>query len=224
MDRKIYYCLPTYKSFDLAYESVLAALRSTLVPDQIIIADNSTNGSGATYLQPLTEKFNNVYIWPQSVNNVARTWNLFHETLNNDYIIIANDDIQVEPYTIEKLVTAADTNPDRIFFAGDGYSGNAFSLFLLTHHGFNTIGRFDEKFDPAYFEDNDYARRMLLKAYGITFVSGATYQHVGSSTINRYTPDEMNMHHNAFRANQAYYIRKWGGNPHQEIYETEFNM
>jgi len=224
MDKKVFYCLPTYKSFDLAYDSVLAALRSTLVPDQIIIADNSTDGSGAAYLQSLVEKFNNVHIWPQTVNNLARTWNLFHTEIQSDYIIIANDDIQVDPYTIERLVSASEQKPNEILFAGDGLSGNAFSLFLLTHYGFNRVGKFDEHFDPAYFEDNDYARRALLLGYHINFVSGATYSHVGSSTLKRYTWQEMEKHHNAFRANEAYYIRKWGGKPHEEVFETEFDQ
>ena len=219
---KVYYCCTTYKSFDLAYDSVLAALRSTLVPDQIIILDNS-GGQCTPHLQPLTEKFSNVFIWPQSKNNLSHAWNTTFQNIAEDYIINANDDIQVEPYTIERMVYAAETNPKQILFAGDGTSGNAFSLFLLTQKGYNTIGKFDERFDPAYFEDNDYARRSLIKGYSIQSVIGATYQHVGSSTLKKYTPQEMDIHHNAFRANAAYYIQKWGGKPHEEIYETAFN-
>lgn len=225
MNKKVYYCLPTYKSFDYAYEGVLAAMRSTLPPDQIVIIDNSGDGSGTAYLQPLAEKFNSVYIWPQTYNlGVARAWNLFHTTLPDDYILIANDDIQVEPHTIERIITTAEQNPDKILFSGDGHSGNAFSLFLLTKRGFNTIGAFDERFYPAYFEDNDYVRRMLLKGYSIVSVAGATYFHVVSSTLKKYTSQEMDAHHNAFRSNMAYYLQKWGGMPTEEQYETAFNI
>lgn len=224
MNKKLYYCLPTYKSFDLAYESVLAALRGTLVPDQIIIIDNSGNGSGTEYLKPLTEKFSNVFIWPQTYNlGVARSWNTFHRNIADDYIVIANDDIQVHPYTLEKIVDAAIANPTQIFFCGDGNYGNAYSLFLLTKYGFEAIGDFDEHYYPAYFEDRDHHYRMTLKGYKLNFITGAGYDHVGSSTIKRYTPQEMEVHHNSFRANAAYYIQKWGGNPHEELFETEFN-
>ncbi len=225
MRKKVYYCIPTYKSFDHAYNGVLAALRSTLPPDQIAIIDNSGNGSGAEHLMPLTQKFSNVYIWPQTYNiGVAKSWNTFFNHYQDDYVIIANDDVEVEPYTIERMVTAAETNKRDIFFSGDGESGNAFSLFLLKKAGYDLIGAFDEKFYPAYFEDNDYARRMLLKGYRIIPVSGATYAHVGSSTIKRYTPQEWDVHHNAHRANERYYIVKWGGMPHNEQFETPFNM
>lgn len=224
MKKKVYYCIPTYKSFDHAYDGVLAALRSTVVPDTIAIIDNSGNGTGTQYLKPLTERFHNVYIWPQTYNlGVARAWNTFHDTITDDYIIIANDDVQVEPYTIERMVTAAEQNPNQILFSGDGASGNAFSLFLLTKFGYDVIGKFDEHFYPAYFEDNDYARRMFLKGYYVVPVNGATYFHVGSSTMAKYTPMEMDAHHNAFRANMAYYLRKWGGMPQVEEFETPFN-
>lgn len=225
MDKKVYYCLPTYKSYDLAYNSVLAALRGTRPPDHIAIIDNSGNGSAALHLQPLTEKFSNVFIWPQNTNiGVAASWNMFHNNLPNDYVIIANDDIEIDPYTIERMVHVADRNPNQILFSGDGSSGNAFSLFLLTKKGYNLIGAFDTTFYPAYFEDNDYVRRMMLKGYYIVPVNGATYQHEISSTMKRYTASELDAHHNYFRANERYYIRKWGGMPHNEQYETEFNM
>jgi len=223
MDKKVYYCLPTYKSFDLAYESVLAALRGTKPPDHIAIIDNSGNGSGAQYLQPLTEKFANVYIWPRTTNiGVAASWNLFHKELPHDYVIIANDDIQVHPYTIERMVQAADQNTQQVFFSGEQYSGNAFSLFLLTKKGYNLIGAFDETFYPAYFEDNDYARRMMLKGYSIVSVHGATYLHEGSSTMKRYTQAEMDAHHNSFRRNHSYFVSKWGDEPGKTLYTELF--
>jgi len=223
MTHKVFYCLPTYKSFDLAYNSVLAALRSSRPPDQIAIIDNS-GGIGTQYLHPLVEKFANVYIWPQTTNiGVAASWNMFHNELQFDHVIIANDDIEVDTYTIERMVAAAETNPNQILFSGDGSSGNAFSLFLLTKRGYNLIGAFDEQFYPAYFEDNDYNRRMFLKGYHIQFVLGATYKHEGSSTLKRYTVEERDNHHSSFRANHTRYLHKWGGEPHEEVYESAYN-
>lgn len=224
MTKKLYYCIPTYKSFDLAAEGIHAAMRGSVKPDQIIVVDNSGNGQAAKYLGPLTDVYTNLYIWPQTYNiGVAASWNLFMN-LPQDYIVIANDDVQVDTYTLERMVVQAQANPQYMFFSGDGASGNAFSLFLLTKKGFDIIGEFDTQFYPAYFEDNDYARRMLMKGQHIHFVSGATYKHDVSSTLKRYTPIEMDNHHTAFRANQAYYLRKWGGMPHQEIYDTAFNQ
>lgn len=225
MRKKVVYCIPTYKSFDHAYDGILAALRGTVTPDQITVIDNSGDGSGTQYLMPLTEKFSNVYILPQPYNQgVAKSWNMFHDLYPDDYVLIANDDVAVEAYTIERMIQAAEQDTRNIFFSGDGSSGNAFSFFLLKKAGYQLIGRFDEGFHPAYFEDNDYARRMLLMGYHIIPVSGATYLHVVSSTMKRYTQIEMEQHHRAFRACQSRYIAKWGGLPSQEQFYTEFNV
>lgn len=224
MQDKIYYVMPTYKSYDLAFNGIMAAMRGTVVPTSIIVIDNSGDGSGTRYLEPLVKKYNNVYIWPQTYNiGVSASWNLAFNQLKSDYIINANDDVEVAPHTIEYLISAAKSNPKNIFFSGDGNSGNAFSLFLLTYAGYELIGEFDTKFYPAYFEDNDYAYRMKLKGHRILPITGATYFHVGSSTIKRYTPQEWDMHHNAHRANEAYYVAKWGGMPTVEEFTTAFN-
>ena len=223
MDKKVYYCIPTYKSFDHAYDGVLAALRGTIVPHKVIVIDNSGVGTGAAHLQPLTEKFANVFIWPQTRNlGVAGAWNKFHDEIKDDYVVIANDDVAVHPHTLERLLATVEQNPKEVLFAGSGNSGNAFSLFLLLRAGYEKIGGFDTNFYPAYYEDNDYALRANLLGYTLTFASDATYDHVGSSTIKRYTPQEMEMHHNTFRRNTQYFISKWGGLPGETKYTEPF--
>jgi GT2 family glycosyltransferase len=219
----IFYCTPTYKSFQECQESIDAVMNGSFVPDQVIIIDNSPDASGTSFLLPLTHRYTNVYIWPQGKNlGVAASWNLFHTQIEKDYIIIANDDIRVHTDTIKDLVTAAETT-DKPLLVGSGMSGNAFSLFLLKQWAFHKIGPFDERFYPAYYEDNDYVYRAYLLGLGITVIDSATYDHVGSSTLRKYTQQEMEAHHNAFRGNQSYYLSKWGGLPTQEVYTVEFD-
>ena len=223
MNDFVAYCIPTYKSFDLAYEGILAALKGTLVPDQIIVIDNSGDGSGTRFLTPLVKDLSNVFIWPQIRNlGVAASWNMFHDNIATDDIIIANDDVQVHPYTLEHLVTMSKKQTDQVIFTGASASGNAFSLFLLKQHGYKIIGGFDTKFYPAYFEDNDYDIRAKLLGYELVTVSEATFDHVGSSTMARYSPQEMELHHYNFRRNQNYFISKWGGLPGNTTYNEPF--
>jgi len=215
----INYCIPTYRSFEHCRSAIIAASNSSLPPDQYIVIDNSGNGSVRSYVEDLP----NVHIWPQSYNlGVAQSFNVFMQQLE-DYTIIANDDVFVHPHTIEALITAANDNPQDIFFAGSGHSGNAFSLFLLRKKGFLEIGPFDKRFYPGYFEDNDYAYRMLLKGYKIHVVESATYEHIGSSTIKTYTQEMMQQHHHDFNRNAQYYFNKWGGKPTEERYREAFN-
>lgn len=222
----IYYALPTYKSFEHARAGVLAALASTRMPDKIIIVDNSGDGSGTRALHDLTTSHADVYIWPQTYNlGVARAWNLIHRQLDTDYIIIANDDVAVHPETIEALYYGAKEHNDSPIIYGNGAIANVYSLFVLRQWAFQKYGGFDEQFYPAYFEDNDMVYRLhTLEKHAPINIERATYNHVGSSTLQKYTAEEMSMHHTTFQANQAYYIRKWGGLPTQEVFTRPFNI
>lgn len=217
---KLVYCVPTYKCFDLCRKSIEAVLRSSLVPAEIVVIDNSGTGAALPYLSdlPLTT------IWPQPRNiGVAGAWNMFMDNLDEyDHVIIANDDIEVYPNAIEELYNEAKA-ADGYIFAGSNYSGNAFSFFLLKRAGYEAIGSFDETFYPAYFEDGDYARRAKLLGHPLVAIDTAQYSHVGSSTLKRYNQQEAQMHHESFRRNEAYYLEKWGGHPGAERYMTEFN-
>lgn len=220
---KLYYCIPTYKSFDLCARGIEAAMSGSIKPDQIIVIDNSGNGAGADYLYPLYEKYKgSLIIWPQTYNiGVAKAWNLFLKTIDQNYIIIANDDVAVHEHTLAHFKIVARQNK-RAMLTAEGMLGNAYSLFLLPQAIYREIGEFDERFSPAYFEDNDYDYRRRLLGIDFISVTGATYSHDVSSTLKRYSPEEMNNHHNNFRRNQAYYISKWGGLPGNELYQESF--
>lgn len=225
MNSYVYYCIPTYKSFEECRTAVHSVYKGSLVPDQVVIIDNSGDASGTLALQDLTETYKNVHIWPQAYNiGVSKAWNTFHRELGRDFIIIANDDVSVHPQTIESLVNTARQHENSPIIYSSGDSGNAYSLFLLRHWAFIKYGGFDERFSPAYFEDNDMAYRLhTLNGFVPIYAHNATYDHVGSSTIKKYTQREMEMHHNSFRANRSYYIVKWGGLPGDERYTQPFD-
>lgn len=214
----IFYCIPTYKSFDHCKDAVIRAQQSS-VPVETIVIDNSPQKGAIEYLKDV-----DVELWELGRNiGVAGAWNLFLSEINKDYIIIANDDVFVHPNTVEELVRAADTMEDEVFFCGNGASGNSFSLYLLKQKGFKSVGTFDEQFYPGYFEDNDYSWRLRLLGYNLVHVPTVTYDHVGSSTLKRYTKQETEQHHQSFRRNREYYRAKWGGGPNEERWQVPFN-
>jgi hypothetical protein len=57
---KVYYGIPTYNQFAHAEEAVISVLDSSMVPDQIVIIDNSETGAGYVALEHLAHKYNNV--------------------------------------------------------------------------------------------------------------------------------------------------------------------
>lgn len=96
------------------------------------------------------------------------------------------------------------------------------NLALYKKAVYDTIGYVDVNFYPAYFSDNDYARRgvnanlaptscTLANAYYFHFWSRTIHQGVGGST------------HGQFRNNSTYYVTKWGGGFGKEKYIVPFN-
>ena len=168
---------------------------------------------------------NNVFIIKNDENiGVAASWNkLLHYIYNGDkklktngcgYALILNDDIYLGK--TESQVMKFIWDQKELCLATTTGTWCAFILNQLTH---KKIGDFDEKFFPAYFEDNDYSYRMLLSGFkhtSHTFLDPEVYRN--SQTIAK--DPSLN---NKFEENKAYYVRKWGGEPYKETFLTPFN-
>jgi len=99
-----------------------------------------------------------------------------------------------------------------------------FSAFMVSKQCWEEVGEFDELFEPAYFEDNDFHYRMkLLGVPAITFPP-AMFYHYGSRTQNEANETGQPIVAGAlFENNRAFYVRKWGGSPGDEKYEHPYN-
>ena len=182
--------------------------------------------------------------WP-----LSRAWNYGIEYLLLDKscksVAVLNDDILLAPYTLDSLVLALDkpeydlvsganmrggmSNPDDILtYNVEDWrnpvpvSGPDFSFFMLNFETFNKVGRFDENFIPAYFEDNDYHQRMKILGLNGCSINTAPFYHIGSQTQNA-DPKNPACPPTQFIQNRKYYITKWGGEPGRERFKTPFN-
>lgn len=181
-----------------------------------------------------------VEVFPVIVSNwednlgVSKAWNIgLRKALEvgAEVTIISNDDVFLYPGTLQKIVdnvgkfdilSAANYRDVSEVIDGPKFDEHPdFSFFAVNTKQFvDRFGFFDENFSPAYFEDNDMARRVYVfgGCYGRMLDAGM--YHVGSVTQNMDGPvvtSEM------FEANRRYYIQKWGGNPLQETYSRPFN-
>jgi len=99
------------------------------------------------------------------------------------------------------------------------------NLALYKRAVYDKMGYIDVNFYPAYYSDNDYARRGVN--VGMAEVSGtlvsAVYFHFWSRTIHQGDNILVNKHHTYFRANAEFYNTKWGGDFGQEAYKIPFN-
>lgn len=99
--------------------------------------------------------------------------------------------------------------------------GDSHNLTLFSRNVWNTIGYIDVNFYPAYFEDNDYARRAQLAKLSMVRIDCAIYFHFWSRTIHQGGMKKINDRY--FPMNKKYYIEKWGGEPGKETFTTPFN-
>lgn len=85
--------------------------------------------------------------------------------------------------------------------------GPDFSCFCVSRRLGQVIGRFDENYSPAYFEDNDTHRRIQLAGYDAG--AFAPYWHFRNGTT-RTDPERAAAVHASFENCKKYYCDKWG--------------
>lgn len=205
--------VPTYRRYDLLSSLVESAMGGTLVPDKVIVVDNGGRFD-ERYRGPLDRL---EVIRPGRNLGCAGGWNLIFKQAESpgDILVVANDDLVLTEDGVSNLVSAVDTGGGNVVASDHGLGGHRWSVFAMPSSLWRRIGMFDERFWPAYFEDNDYEFRLSIA--GIRLVSArAAKSHVSGGTRDTYSADELRQHEQRLRANGDYYRTKWGGRPGKE--------
>jgi hypothetical protein len=148
---------------------------------------------------------------------VAASWNLgMKATPQAPWWLIVNHDLTFGAGDLARLEETVIPGAAAIFFM------LGMAAFAITRHTINAIGMFDEAFINGYDEDLDFARRIDLAGLP-RFETGFSGTHVGSATIMA-DPAMRTWNGTSHMANDAYYVRKWGGQKQGgETYDTPFN-
>lgn len=203
--------IPTYNNFGGLHECVWSAQTGFVKPDRILIINNSGQICPAI---PGTE-----IITGRQPQSVAKAWNDAAQLAGGDWLIIANDDIVFAPDTIALLLAEVERNDNAGIVSP--IEGARFACFLLRWACYQDVGAFDEAFQMAYFEDNDFGYRLIRKGWQ-SAVAPSNVRHAGSTTIAKMTPAQLAAKHAAYQNNELYFQRKWGGVPHQERFTEPF--
>lgn len=200
--------IPTLNRLDLLIPALHFYAEHDFKNVKIFVVDNGD--------QKINSSYPNVEIMVQERNiGVAASWNLLCDKIfeEHEYALILNDDIYLgknqqqvslllQTFKIELTTSMQD-----------------FCSFILSKECFAKVGRFDEEFYPAYYEDNDYEYRTKLKnmsVWRIPFLIPVIYRNSQTlekaSQIGQYTP-----------INKQRYIEKWGGLPSKETFRKPFN-
>jgi GT2 family glycosyltransferase len=163
----------------------------------------------------LTASNQKVMTMPHNVG-VSGSWNLLCQTLfakGYTHVALLNDDI-IWRKTADEIEDYIDANPND-FYLGLG----TWCLFVIPLTTWEKVGKFDEQFFPAYFEDNDYCLRMRLEGLKrdmSPFFNPEVFRN--SQTIAKDPSLNTN-----FDRNRNLFIEKWGGSPGQETYKSPYN-
>ena len=205
--------IPTLNRFDYLLPSLLIYSNDFKGVD-IYVLDNGKQGISSC---PNLKGLKNIHVIENDNNiGVGASWNVLCETIfkNYDNALILNDDILLgrKTHEIEEIIKK---NKVR----GLLRSTLDWCSFIMTKEMFQSIGKFDECFYPAYYEDKSYEYRMKLnKVMPIRSVVLNPFIYQSSKNLEK-MPSIID---SSLKNNQLY-IEMWGGEPHQEKFKTPFN-
>jgi hypothetical protein len=198
--------IPTLSRYDLLQACLESILSGDLLPREICIVDN---GGGFELTGHHLDCPTRV-VRPGRNLGVAGSWNLIHRLYAPADIIYCNDDVVVGRDVLRALVGSA------ALFGSPIDGRNSWSCFLQREPVWQAVGEYDDGFWPAYYEDNDYRRRMDLAGIEAVVVGDhAGVEHRVSSTGG--------FAFERFGRNNERYVRKWGGQPGEERYDQPWN-
>jgi len=181
------------------------------------------NGNQEDLQKWVAEKNTDIKVWihyyaPTKNYGVAKSWNYLCDTIylnGYEWALILNDDIYLG-YDEHLVNNVINDYPNHSLIQ----SNLNFSVILLGKEMYEDIGRFDEEFYPAYYEDSDYLYRMKLKGIRQEVDLRLNPKDARVSQTYEKAPEFVN---NAMKYSRLRYIEKWGNLPLLETYKTPFN-
>lgn len=182
-----------------------------------------------------------------SLPSLAATWNYaldFVWSQGAEEAMVVNHDVRVHRLTYELLSTTLaggsamfvsavgvlpeQFDPEEIFLTGASprlplalidptKGGPDFSCYLISKACHEKY-RFDENFVPAYCEDLDFHRRLLLGGDGKNIFSiNVPFAHYASGVLKGMSPEKREtLERRISEGSRDYYEKKWGGPVNQE--------
>jgi hypothetical protein len=242
--------MPFLDRWDLTQEAAADVLRLSGSPDLLLVNNGSTPKTRVEavewqrWIRLQGGVGNRVQCWHFNLPlPLAAVWNTalrYAWERGELEALVVNNDVRLWAGTYTAL-SACRAATDALFVTGVGVTAAQYTAFLqhpqlpedvrggpdfscfLIAKSCHARYQFDERFRPAYFEDNDYHRRVILGGEGDRiFGVNLPFHHVGSATLDR-APEARAAFAPKFERNRAYYVEKWGGLPGSETFTTPFN-
>lgn len=189
----------TYTALRQAKACIASVLKST-APFNLILTANGNHDAGR-YFRELSEEFQNIRVFENSINMGFQTPNknaLLH--CDTDFFVMLNDDTTVQKGWLEDLIQPFDADPgvaivgqqnaccslDENFcgFKGPRFEYAEFSCAAVRTDIMKEHGLFSDYLDFANCEDSDTSLRMRELGYKIARAPFAVHHEVGATRPN----------------------------------------
>lgn len=191
-------------SVDPTYREACLGSLATNIRERVLVIDNTHTNRG-----------------------VAASWNLGLAravSVEADWLVLMSEAVRFKEAGGADLETALNDDTDSLWV---DLVGTGWHLVAFRTHMLRRVGRWDENFWPAYFEDTDYLVRMHLAGYpsprlndrpGRRLIAGLDVYDAG--TEHSITTGLVGVN---FTPLVDYYRAKWGATPPEYRYPTPFN-
>jgi len=245
--------IPSYIINDELEELTLNAIHSfketTKDYELILVDDCSTQG------QEMLKREADVYIRNEKNLGYAPTMNKGWKVAKGDYIVTANNDIEVYPgwqeiflkqlkefdgdligglgFKVREvegrpiedyLINPGSLAKSTIISIGGQFRDWMFpgGFFLMTREVLDKIGFFDENYKHGGYEDIDFFYQARLAGFKLLITPKVAYWHKEGAT--RFNSQEKGRATIAEKHNFEYFIKKWGFDPNEKMYEKIFKQ
>jgi GT2 family glycosyltransferase len=205
---KIGYGIPTYNRYDILKSNLLLYGRdfSLSSENDFYIIDNGNQNVSFNYGTIINNEKN---------IGVGPSWNQICDKLFQTctHAVILNDDIYLGKRH-QELISLINKKPESLIVTPIDWCA-----FIIPKTLYEKVGKFDECFYPAYYEDKSYEYRIKLSGSHIYKTPELIPYEYKSSMSSKKDPSILLLSRN----NKKIYIDMWGGEPEREKFKTPYN-
>lgn len=246
--------MPVLNCLDYTLQALDDCLAQAGVDVRVLVVNNGSQNEVREALERRMEQTDSrILVWSHDppLPSLSATWNRalrFVWQVGGEAALVVNNDVRLDPWTYAILLRRLKVE-DALFVTAVGWDAARWhdTMFKDRQHAvehetnFSTKGGpdfscfliskachwkypFDELFIPAYCEDLDYHRRLMLAGEGARIFSvNLPYLHYASRTVNEMTPDQQASWAKRSQQARRHYEAKWGGPVNQETFFSPFD-
>lgn len=239
--------MPVVNSLKMTLMALIDCLEQS-IETRVLVVLQGADPEIRTELERWAENEPRLLVWSHypPLPSLSATWNLaldFVWECGGEHALVVNNDVRLHRQTYERLISCMKAT-QALFCTAVGVTESQFEIFCKEYpelypemlsdteqHGgpdfscfliskaCHRAGRFDEGFQPAYCEDLDYHRRLMLGGHAEKIFSiNLPFLHFASGTRKEMTDEQREALDQRLQRSRAHYEKKWGGPVNGETY------